>query len=149
MEAAETRNLPEGFNPLHVNCQPTGELYVSGVNSKVLEFSGIGKFADAPLKGYSDGMVMRLGFSVVIHTDPDILLVDEVIAVGDQAYQRKCYDRIAQFQADGKTIVLVSHDMEAVRRVANRVIWLDGGRIAADGAADEVVAQYLSQTMTT
>ena len=115
----------------------------------ILEFSGIGKFADAPLKGYSDGMVMRLGFSVVIHTDPDILLVDEVIAVGDQAYQRKCYDRIAQFQADGKTIVLVSHDMEAVRRVANRVIWLDGGRIAADGAADEVVSQYLSQTMTT
>jgi ABC-type polysaccharide/polyol phosphate transport system ATPase subunit len=108
----------------------------------IIAFSEIEDFIDTPLRTYSAGMVMRLGFSIAVHSDPDILLVDEVLAVGDESFQRKCYHRIAEFQAAGKTIVFVSHDLDAVERVAGRAIWMKHGRVEMDGPAAEVVAAY-------
>jgi len=110
----------------------------------ILEFSELGKFIDAPLKSYSNGMVMRLGFSVAVQVDPDVLLVDEVMAVGDEAFQEKCYHKIAEFQKAGKTIIFVSHDLQAVRKVASRAVWLSAGRVQADGAVDRAIDAYLA-----
>jgi ABC-type polysaccharide/polyol phosphate transport system ATPase subunit len=98
---------------------------------------------DTPLRNYSDGMKMRLGFSMSIHTDPDILVVDEVLAVGDEAFQQKCYRTIREFQERGRTILFVSHDMRAVEQVAHRVVWLHHGEVRMDGAPSEVVPVYL------
>lgn len=108
----------------------------------IVDFSELGGFIDAPLRTYSAGMVMRLGFSIAVHSDPDVLLVDEVLAVGDEAFQRKCYARIAGFQDDGKTILFVSHDLDAVERVASRALWIRSGEIVQDGPARAVVAAY-------
>jgi lipopolysaccharide transport system ATP-binding protein len=110
---------------------------------EIVEFSELGKFIDTPLRSYSNGMVMRLGFSVAVQVDPDVLLVDEVIAVGDEAFQGRCYEKISEFQKAGKTIIFVSHDLQAVQRVASRAIWLSGGRIMADGPVDEALGAYL------
>jgi len=112
---------------------------------EIIEFSELGTYIDAPLKTYSSGMQMRLGFSVAVQTNPDVLLVDEVLAVGDEAFQHKCYRTIERFQRDGKTILFVSHDLESVRRVANRTVWLDAGRLVMDGYTPEVVAAYLER----
>jgi len=110
----------------------------------IVEFSELERFIDAPLRTYSSGMVLRLGFSIAVQVDPDILLVDEALAVGDEAFQAKCYEKIREFQRAGKTMIIVSHDMEAVRRISSRVIWLSEGRIAADDGVDEVVSDYLA-----
>lgn len=109
---------------------------------EIVRFAELEKFIDTPLKTYSKGMVMRLGFAIAVQVDPDVLLVDEVLAVGDEAFQHKCYDKIEEFRKAGKTIVFVSHDLEAVKRVASRVVWLDQGVIRADGPAETVVAEY-------
>jgi lipopolysaccharide transport system ATP-binding protein len=110
---------------------------------RIIEFAELEHFADSALRNYSSGMIMRLGFAIVVETDPDILLIDEVIAVGDEAFQRKCYDRIREFQREGKTIVFVSHDLEAVRRFATRAVWLSDARIASEGDPGKVVSEYL------
>lgn len=99
---------------------------------------------DTPLRNYSEGMKMRLGFSIAVHTEPDTLLVDEVLAVGDEAFQAKCFRRIEEFQRQGRTIVFVSHDMAVVRRASTRAIWLDAGVIRHDGPTETVVERYLS-----
>jgi ABC-type polysaccharide/polyol phosphate transport system ATPase subunit len=109
----------------------------------IVDFSELGSFIDAPIRTYSNGMVMRLGFSIATQVDPDILLVDEVIAVGDEAFQHKCYNKVKEFQKQGKTIIFVSHDLKAVAEVANRTIWLDSGIIKADGATGSVLQSYL------
>ena len=105
-------------------------------------FSGLGEYIDAPVRTYSSGMYVRLGFSVAVNVDPDVLLVDEVLAVGDEAFAHKCEDKLNQFRASGKTICLVTHDMGAVEKYADDVIWLDGGRIAAQGEAKRVIDAY-------
>ena len=97
---------------------------------------------DTPLRNYSDGMKMRLGFSIAIHTYPEVLIVDEVLAVGDEAFQQKCYRAIRHLQEQGKTIVFVSHDLQVIREVASRVIWLDKGSIRMDGGVEEVLSEY-------
>lgn len=103
-------------------------------------------YYDAPVRTYSSGMYVRLGFAVAVHTDPEIILIDETLAVGDEAFQEKCYARIAEFQREQKTIVFVSHDMAAVRRVASRVVWMAKGSIAGDSnidnAMEPVIARY-------
>lgn len=109
---------------------------------RIVHFSELESFIDSPLKSYSKGMVMRLGFAVATQVDPDILLVDEVLAVGDEAFQGKCYDKIEEFQQSGKTIVFVSHDLDVVRRVASRTVWIDQGLVKADGPTLEVVDAY-------
>ncbi|MDO8587889.1 MAG: ABC transporter ATP-binding protein [Armatimonadota bacterium] len=110
----------------------------------ILEFSELGKFVDTPLRSYSNGMVMRLGFSVAVQVDPDVLLIDEVIAVGDEPFQEKCYEKIGEFQKAGKTIIFVSHDLQAVQKVASRAIWLSGGRVMVDGMVEDAVWAYMA-----
>jgi len=99
----------------------------------IVEFSGIGEFLDTQVKFYSSGMYVRLAFSIAVSVDPDILLVDEVLAVGDEAFQQKCMERIRQFQRDGCTIVLVSHSASQIRENCDRVVVLEHGRIIFDG----------------
>jgi ABC-2 type transport system ATP-binding protein len=100
---------------------------------EIIEFSGIEQFIDTQVKFYSSGMYVRLAFAVAVHVDPDILLVDEVLAVGDEPFQRKCMDRIRQFQAEGRTIVFVSHSLEQVAELCDRAIVLESGTVIADG----------------
>jgi ABC-type polysaccharide/polyol phosphate transport system ATPase subunit len=108
----------------------------------ILDFSEMRRFIDVPVKHYSSGMYMRLAFSIAIHTEPDILLVDEVLAVGDQAFQRRCLDKIEEMRRRGVTIILVTHDLGAVLRLCSRAMWLDEGRIQAEGAIERVIEQY-------
>lgn len=103
------------------------------VFEEIVEFSGIGEFIDSQVKFYSSGMYVRLAFAVAVHADPDLLLVDEVLAVGDEPFQLKCMNKIRQFQKEGRTIVLVSHSSEQVADVCTRAVVLDGGRIVHDG----------------
>jgi lipopolysaccharide transport system ATP-binding protein len=112
----------------------------------IVRFAELERFMDMPVKHYSSGMYMRLGFSIAIHVDPDILLIDEVLAVGDRAFQQKCLERIQSFRRGGKTIVFVSHDLEAVRTLCDRVVWLDDGVIRMEGPTMDVVAAYLDST---
>ncbi|KAF2412167.1 ABC transporter ATP-binding protein [Microbacterium sp. B35-04] len=105
----------------------------------ILEFSGIGDFIDTQVKFYSSGMFVRLAFAVAVHTDPDILLVDEVLAVGDEAFQRKCMDRIAQFRQEGRTIILVSHSAAQVAELCDRGIVLSAGKVVFDGEANDAI----------
>jgi lipopolysaccharide transport system ATP-binding protein len=109
----------------------------------VVEFAGIEKFVDTPVKWYSSGMYARLGFSVAAFSNPDVLLVDEVLAVGDTAFQRRAIDKMREFVSTGRTVVLVSHDLGNVRGLCREVIWLDKGQIQAQGGTEEVIAQYL------
>src|SRR5437763_10623864 len=106
------------------------------------EFADIGRFFDASVKTYSSGMYMRLGFAVAVHLEPDILLVDEVLAVGDEYFQHKCFAKISEFRKAKKTIVLVTHDLGAVARLCDRAIWLDQGAVSASGAVRDVVNAY-------
>jgi ABC-type polysaccharide/polyol phosphate transport system ATPase subunit len=108
----------------------------------IVGFSELEEFIDTPIKTYSVGMQMRLGFAVAVQTRPDVLLVDEVLAVGDEAFQHKCYRQIERFQKEGRTILFVSHDLESVQRVAHRTLWIDRGELKADGPTSEVVAAY-------
>jgi homopolymeric O-antigen transport system ATP-binding protein len=112
---------------------------------EILDFSELGHFVDVQVKHYSSGMYMRLGFSIAIHVRPDILLVDEILAVGDQAFQVRCLDKINDMKRRGLTIILVTHDLHAVRTMCTRAIWLDDGQIQAKGDVDPVVDQYLAQ----
>jgi len=109
--------------------------------SNIIEFADIGDFIDVPTRNLSSGMQMRLGFSVAVHVDPKVILVDEVLAVGDYSFQLKCLDRIHQMQREGVTILFVSHDFSAVQDLCSRVIWLDEARVRADGPASEVLVQ--------
>jgi ABC-type polysaccharide/polyol phosphate transport system ATPase subunit len=108
----------------------------------IVDFSGIASFIDTPVKRYSSGMFVRLGFSIAAHLDPDILLLDEVLAVGDRQFQEKCKQRIARLHGDGATIIFISHDLAAVEDLCQRVILLERGRIAAAGAPEHVIRKY-------
>jgi ABC-type polysaccharide/polyol phosphate transport system ATPase subunit len=113
----------------------------------IIEFSGIGDFIDAPVKRYSSGMYLRLGFAIAAHLDPDILLLDEVLAVGDVAFQWKCLDRIERLRKAGRTIVLVSHDLAAIERLCDRAILLSRGQIVCEGRPSVVTAEYQRSTL--
>jgi len=108
----------------------------------IIEFAGVGRYIDVPVKRYSSGMHVRLGFAIAAHLDPDILLLDEVLAVGDAAFQAKCLDRISELRKSGRTIVFISHDLAAVYRLCDRALLLSRGCILADGPAREVIDQY-------
>jgi lipopolysaccharide transport system ATP-binding protein len=113
---------------------------------EIAEFSGVEKFLDTPVKRYSSGMHVRLAFSVAAHFEPEILLVDEVLSVGDAEFQQRCLGRMEDIGETGRTVLFVSHNMEAVSRLCERAILLDEGRIVRDGRSDEVVAEYLQST---
>jgi ABC-type polysaccharide/polyol phosphate transport system ATPase subunit len=108
----------------------------------IVEFAGLADVIDDPVRTYSSGMYMRLAFSVAVHADPEVLLIDEILAVGDESFIGKCYERIAAFQEAGKTIVMVSHGLESIERWCHEAIWIDEGRIAARGYPAEVVRLY-------
>lgn len=108
----------------------------------IVDFAGIGQYIDEPVKNYSSGMYVRLGFSVAINVEPDILLVDEVLAVGDEAFQRKCLERFAQLKNDGKTVIIVSHSMQSVVNMCDHAVWFKKGHMMADGEPRDVVEAY-------
>jgi len=108
----------------------------------IVRFAGLERFIDIPVKHYSSGMYARLGFAVAIHVDPDVLLMDEVLAVGDEAFQARCLESIGRLHRAGKTLLLVSHDLDAVCQVCTEVIWLDGGRVRARGDPLTVAREY-------
>ena len=113
---------------------------------EIAEFSGVSKFLDTPVKRYSSGMYVRLAFSVAAHLEPEILLVDEVLAVGDAEFQARCLGRMEDFGTGGRTVLFVSHNMQAVSQLCDRALLLDGGSIVLDGPSEEVVAHYLQTT---
>lgn len=108
----------------------------------IVEFADVGDFLTTQVKHYSSGMKARLGFAVAVHVQPEVLLIDEVLAVGDLDFQDKCYSKIEDFKRQGITIFFVSHDTEAMRRVCDRVIWIDQHKIRMDSAAEEVISAY-------
>lgn len=116
--------------------------YIDAHLDEIIEFAELEAFKDAPVRTYSSGMYMRLGFSVAMHVQPDVLLLDEVLAVGDQAFKEKCYERIWEFKRGGGTIVFVSHDEMAVARVCDRALLLEDGRMVDQGPAEDVVRAY-------
>ena len=111
---------------------------------EIVEFAELKEFIDAPVKTYSSGMYMRLGFAVAIHVNPDVLLVDEVLAVGDEGFTHKCLDKFAEFRRLGKTILLVTHSLGLVERFCDQALWLDHGRVQAHGDPRRVIDAYLS-----
>jgi ABC-type polysaccharide/polyol phosphate transport system ATPase subunit len=108
----------------------------------IVEFAGIGEFIDQPIRTYSSGMILRLAFSIAIAVDPEILIIDEILAVGDQSFQAKCFDKVLEFRRSGKTIVAVSHADDLLLQLCDRGIWLDAGRVVADGEIRDVLAAY-------
>ena len=111
------------------------------VYDDIVDFAELTEFMETAVKFYSSGMLVRLGFACAVHTDPDVLLIDEVLAVGDEAFQARCLDRVAAFQKDGRTIVLVTHALDMVRQICDEAVMLDHGRIRAIGDPDEVVRE--------
>src|SRR5271154_613321 len=140
-----------GFHP-----ELTGRenVYLSGailgmskreINQKfgaIVAFAEVERFLETPLKHFSTGMQMRLAFAVAAHLEPEILLVDEVLAVGDLEFQRKCLGKMQEVSKTGRTIVFVSHQMNQIRRLCERAVWVDGGRLKCDGVAQEIVNEY-------
>lgn len=110
----------------------------------IVDFSEVGAFLDMPVKRYSSGMYVRLAFAVAAHLEPEILLVDEVLAVGDIAFQKKCLGKIGSVAQGGRTVIFISHNMTAINSLCDRVLWVDNGRIADDGPATQVVTRYLA-----
>ena len=115
---------------------------IRACEQRIIDFAELGEFIDSPIKQYSSGMIMRLGFSIATEVDPEILLLDEILAVGDAAFQEKCMARIDDFRQRGKTVIFVSHSMSAVRKICQRAILIHEGRILADGTPDEVFERY-------
>lgn len=109
---------------------------------EIVDFAGIHSFMEVPMKYYSSGMKARLAFAVNVCLDPDILLVDEVLAVGDEEFRQRCLDRLDRLRSDGRTLLIVSHDLDIVTGICSRAVWLDKGAIRAQGPAPEVVAAY-------
>jgi ABC-2 type transport system ATP-binding protein/lipopolysaccharide transport system ATP-binding protein len=111
----------------------------------IVEFAGVAEFLDTPLKRYSAGMQLRLAFSVAAHLEPDIVLVDEVLAVGDLDFQQRCLTRMSELGREGRTVMFVSHDLGAVRRLCPRSIWIDSAEVRADGPSPDVIAKYVAR----
>jgi len=133
-----TENVTLNASLLGLSRKRTAELF-----DQIVEFSGIGHdFIDEPLRTYSTGMVMRLAFSVAINMDPDVLLVDEVLAVGDALFQEKCFQKIREFRHSGKSLLCVSHATGMVQELCDRAIWLDHGEVMMSGAISDVMEAY-------
>src|SRR5262245_18066225 len=149
--------LGAGFNPQFTGCENI-YLYASILGftdaqtrdriPSIEKFAEIGDFVDRTVKTYSSGMFVRLAFAVAIHMDPDILIVDEALSVGDIFFQQRCIRRIHQIKKQGVTILFVSHDLDAVRSLADQVIWMEHGKVRLQGKPDEVVSKYLAAMVT-
>jgi len=147
--------LGAGF---HAELSGTENIYLNGsilgmskkeIDSKfdsIVEFAGLEQFIDTPVKNFSSGMVVRLGFSIATHVEPEVLLIDEILAVGDQAFQRKSTEKIEQFRRDGRTILVVSHSLGLVQQLCDTVVWLEKGHVKMIGPATDVIAEYTGNT---
>ena len=147
--------LGAGF---HAELSGTENIYLNGsilgmskkeIDAKfdsIVEFAGLEQFIDTPVKNFSSGMVVRLGFSIATHVEPEVLLIDEILAVGDQAFQRKSTEKIEQFRREGRTILVVSHSLGLVQQLCNTVVWLERGRVKMVGDANDVIASYTGNT---
>ncbi|MCB9383416.1 MAG: ABC transporter ATP-binding protein [Bryobacterales bacterium] len=143
--------LGTGFHPdltgrenivLNASLLGLTKLEVAAKFDAIVDFSELERFLDEPLRTYSSGMVARLGFAIAIHVDPEILVLDEVLAVGDARFQAKCIQRVEQMAAGGATMLVVSHALEIVKSMCSRALWLEHGRLKLDAAVDEVMAVY-------
>ncbi|MEP7325703.1 MAG: ABC transporter ATP-binding protein [Gemmatimonadota bacterium] len=143
--------LGVGFNPeltgaenvrLYAAVMGLSRVELAARFDEIVAFADLGHFIDEPVKYYSSGMQARLAFSVAVCVDPDILLVDEVLAVGDQEFRRRCVERLEAFHARGGTLLVVTHDLESVASLCSRAVWVEHGRIRADGPGHEVLAAY-------
>lgn len=114
--------------------------------NQIIEFSELDQFIDNPVRTYSSGMFMRLAFAVAINVDAEILLVDEILSVGDQHFQEKCLNKMRELKQEGKTMVFVTHSLDSVRQLCNRAVWLHNGEIKKDGEPEEVIEEYLKET---
>lgn len=148
--------LGVGFHPEYTgleNIYLNGALYGQSRKEteekipRILEFADIGDFINRPVKTYSDGMFLRLAFAAMIETDPRILVVDEALAVGDLAFQAKCFTRLRELKEKGCTLLYVSHDPDSIRRLCDRVLWLEGGRLCMDGKTEAVTGAYLAHAL--
>jgi ABC-type polysaccharide/polyol phosphate transport system ATPase subunit len=119
---------------------------IDGTFDEIVGFAGLEQFIDTPVKNYSSGMYVRLGFSVAINVDPEILMVDEVLAVGDESFQRKCMEKFADFRAEGRTVVIVSHALTTMRTMCDEVAWLDHGHLKEVGRPQDLVDAYVGGT---
>ena len=143
--------LGAGFHPdftgrenIYTNASIFG-LSTKEIDSKleeIIKFSELGDFIDNPVRTYSSGMYMRLAFSVAINVNPEILLIDEILSVGDENFQKKCYEKIEGFKNSGATIIIVAHDLGTIEKICDRVIWLDAGKIIKEGESDRIVNLY-------
>ena len=115
---------------------------------EIVDFSGVEQFIDQPVKNYSSGMYVRLGFAIAINVDPDILVVDEVLAVGDAEFQEKCFRKFGDFRAAGKTVILVSHSMDTVQNMCDHAAWVSHGELQKVGPAESTIAAYLASLHT-
>jgi ABC-type polysaccharide/polyol phosphate transport system ATPase subunit len=147
--------LGAGFHP---ELSGTENIYLNGsimgmskkeIDNKfdsIVEFAGLEQFIDTPVKNFSSGMTVRLGFSIATHVEPEVLLIDEILSVGDQAFQRKSTEKIEQFRRDGRTILVVSHSLGLVQQLCDTVVWLEKGHVKMIGPAAEVIAEYTGNT---
>ena len=144
--------LGAGFHPdftgrenIYFNASIFG-LTAAEIDSRIqdiIDFSELGEFIEAPVRTYSSGMYMRLAFAVAINVDADILLIDEILAVGDQHFQEKCFEKLEELKKSDKTIVIVSHSLGSVKKLCDRAVWLYNGEVRMDGKTDEVIDEYL------
>ena len=146
--------LGAGFHPdlsgrenIYLNASILGlpRREVDAIFDDIVEFSGLAEFIDSPVRHYSSGMFVRLGFSVAVHVEPQILIIDEVIAVGDEEFQRRCFEHLYKLRNDGVTIVMVTHSLNLVRTMCDRAAWLDHGVLMAEGPAADVVHEYVEK----
>jgi ABC-type polysaccharide/polyol phosphate transport system ATPase subunit len=119
-----------------------GDAEVASKMDSIIEFADVGSFIDSPVKTYSAGMYMRLGFAIAVHVDADILLIDEILAVGDEEFHKKCIPRLMQMRRNGTALIIVSHALSLLSSICDRVIWLDHGQIKASGLPAEVLEKY-------
>ncbi len=147
--------LGAGFHPdltgrenIFLNAAVLGlkEAEINALHDQIVEFSELGEFINMPVKHYSSGMFMRLGFSVAIHIQPDILIVDEILAVGDQAFQTKCIDAIMEMKRRGTTIIIVSHNLNMMQTLCTHLVWIEKGKVRSSGTTSEVAAQYVEHS---
>jgi ABC-type polysaccharide/polyol phosphate transport system ATPase subunit len=150
-QLAALLELGSGFHPdltgaenIQLNASLLGftRARTNALFDSIVEFSGVGEFINEPLRTYSTGMMLRLAFSVALNLEPGILIIDEVLAVGDQAFQEKCFEKIFEFRNSGKTLLCVSHAPAILLKLCDRALWLDHGSLMMDGKASEVLQKY-------
>ncbi len=113
---------------------------------RIIEFSELGEFIDNPVRTYSSGMYMRLAFSVAVNVNADVFLIDEILAVGDEHFQNKCFDKMKELKKEGKTLVFVTHNMKAVEELCDRAVWLYHGKVKMDGDVNKIIKEYIKIT---